>query len=423
MASRGRGKNEKSAPRVRRVEQIELSERHIILRIVFVGLFLALAVAGFAIGIKNVFGVPKGWREISPTGLTASAAGVSEEITLTYYVGRGSASAAKDNRNVTALYRDALNEADRIYDARTVNGMNLAFLNANPNKWVAVDPALRASLLLIAETDCRNVWLGALSEIYYDLFFRPDGSDLSEYDPAINPALGEICADLAAFARDPASVGLSFKGDSVMLTVSDEYAAFAAENGIDAYLDLFWMRNAFIVDYVAASLTANGYSAGYITTVDGFSRNLARDETEFAFRIFDPDGTTVRVAGELIYSGATSFVRFKSYCFPSDPDWLWVAGDDGVVRHPYLSTADGTPRAAISDLVGFSRTGGCAETALRLTPVFTAGELTPSALAALTGAGIGYVYTRDLVVHVNSAEVTVTNLFESEDAVYTVTKD
>lgn len=58
------------------------------------------------------------------------------------------------------------------------------------------------------------------------------------------------------------------------LEVSEEYQNWMAENGYETYLDFYWMKNAFIVDYLADLMIENGYIRGAISSYDGFNRNL-----------------------------------------------------------------------------------------------------------------------------------------------------
>ena len=63
--------------------------------------------------------------------------------------------------------------------------------------------------------------------------------------------------------------------NQVCLHVSDAYQAYAAEMGYTAYLDFFWMKNAFLIDYLADTIRGEGYQLGIISSKDGF-RALSR---------------------------------------------------------------------------------------------------------------------------------------------------
>ena len=76
-------------------------------------------------------------------------------------------------------------------------------------------------------------------------------------------------------------------GDNkVCLNVSDEYLAFLQENGVDSLIDFGWLKNAFVVDYLAEVMIARGYTLGAITSYDGYTRNFDSLNTEYAFNVF-----------------------------------------------------------------------------------------------------------------------------------------
>ena len=97
-------------------------------------------------------------------------------------------------------------------------------------------------------------------------------------DPEKDDDAAEEAAAVAAFAQNPDDISMEFPGENqVCLHVSDAYQAYAAEMGYTAYLDFFWMKNAFLIDYLADMIRGEGYQLGIISSKDGFVRCL--DET------------------------------------------------------------------------------------------------------------------------------------------------
>lgn len=69
------------------------------------------------------------------------------------------------------------------------------------------------------------------------------------------------------------------------------------------------MANAFIVDYIADTMRANGFVRGSVSSYDGFVRNLDDlSGSEYAFNIFNRVGNTVHQAGVMRYDHAMSIV-------------------------------------------------------------------------------------------------------------------
>ena len=50
----------------------------------------------------------------------------------------------------------------------------------------------------------------------------------------------------------------------IRLFVSREYLEFARREGVECFIDFEWMRNAFIIDYLARELAAQGYTSGVL---------------------------------------------------------------------------------------------------------------------------------------------------------------
>ena len=152
--------------------------------------------------------------------------------------------------------------------------------------------------------------------------------------------------------------------DTVVLRVSDAYRAFARQNGITAYTDLTWMKNAFIIDYLADTLNEKGYTLGNLTSYDGFTRNLDKSGQVYAFNLFNKVGATVYPAGIMYYSRPISIVNYRSYAMNTLDALRFYVYGDGTTATPYMSLDDGLDKCASTELICFSYSKGCAETLL-----------------------------------------------------------
>lgn len=127
----------------------------------------------------------------------------------------------------------------------------------------------------------------------------------------------EETAAVAAFTQNPDDISLELPGENqVCLHVSDAYQAYAAEMGYTAYLDFFWMKNAFLIDYLADTIRGEGYQLGIISSKDGFVRCL--DETgekEYRYPLYHLSGNEIQSYGTMTYEGP------KTSYFPLLPGW------------------------------------------------------------------------------------------------------
>lgn len=183
-------------------------------------------------------------------------------------------------------------------------------------------------------------------------------------------------------------------GGEVRLNVSEEYLAFAAENGVTDFVGLGWMRNAFIADYIAAALTDAGYTRGALISCDGFMRCLDTETgTEYSFNFSHRDGGTVTNIAALHFSGEVSIACLRDYPADGSAAGGYYRYADGRLRSGFLDPADGLDRCCVPELCGYSSSTGCAGLALSLAPLFIADTLDIDELETLEIAGISVYYT------------------------------
>ena len=182
----------------------------------------------------------------------------------------------------------------------------------------------------------------------------------------------------------------------VRLRVSDEYLAFARENGISCFVDLGWMENAFIADYLAGTLEAAGFTRGALISEDGFMRCLDTEAgSEYAFDFTHREGGEVTVLSTLRFAGRVSIACLRDYPAEGSGGEGYYMYEDGTLRSPFLDVSDGLDSCAAPELCGWSEDAGCAAIALELAPIFIADALNVEALEALENEGITVYYAED----------------------------
>ncbi len=367
------------------VQKIELNARHMKMRLAL-AIFLLLGGVGLIFYSMRGPAVQAGWTEIRAD---AGDAGCAADFTFLYPLGT-TGSPRAEYRALTALYTGACRDAGRIFGNDAAEDVhNIRFLNDHPNEEVQVDPGLYAALEQIAESKDRSLYLAPVYEIYNGVFHCEDVSETAYFDLRQNEELRDWFGQVCAYAMDPAQVDLELLGDNrVRLKVSDEYLAFAQAEEIGSFIDLYWMKNAFIADYLAARLADNGYSIGTLSSADGFLRNLdAAGETDYSLGLYGLEGNEIRSMGVLHYRGAQSFVCLRSYPLTEDAG-DYCALPDGRVLTPFLDVQDGLCKSAVSDLTAYAKSAGCGEILLNLIPVYITEEFAPERLEELADEGI-----------------------------------
>ncbi len=402
-------------------EKIQLSEDHIGRRLFAAVLLLVIGAVALASAVSGMFSAQEGWQAIEAS--SSQGPTCAGELVFLYELGAGESSAAAEGRALTALYSDACRRLYQLFHTvESFEGVtNLRDISLHPNETLTVDRALYQAFEAVQRHGDRTVYLGPVYARYGDLFFCQDDAQLVDFDPRISEDVRREYGALAAFARDRSAIDLRLLGDNqVCLYVSEEYLAYAQEEGVECFLDFGWLKNAFIVDELAAIMAENGFTHGSISSYDGFQRNLDGRGTDYSLNVLDyVDGMTYPAA-VLNYQGSRSMVCLRDYA-AEDLDWQRIYRlESGEVRTTYLSPEDGLCRSAVHDLICYSGEADCGEIALSAGPIYVADTLDAGALSRLAKEGIQSIYCRDRVIHATEPGANLTKLYREGGVAYTL---
>ena len=379
------------------VQKVQLSEKNVGRRIVLVILFLAIGSGFLVYGFMNFLRGDSGWREISVKA--GSELNCSEDFTLKYNVGAGGVSAGGEAKALSLIYTNAAVKGYRLFniDESFDDVTNLYDINQHPNEVMTVDPVLYDALKKVSDANCREIYLGPLYASLENLCMSNDDA-------------AEEAAAVAAFAQNPDDISMEFPGENqVCLHVSDAYQAYAAEMGYTAYLDFFWMKNAFLIDYLADTIRGEGYQLGIISSKDGFVRCL--DETgekEYQYPLYHLSGNEIQSHGTMTYEGPKSIVFFHAYQAGSPDTYRYYQYQDGTMRTPYLSASDGKDHTAASELLVYSGEYGCADTLLAALSDYQAESLSGESLKTLASQKIYSVWFENNEIQTTDEKFSVT---------------
>lgn len=373
-------------------------------------LFLAIGSGFLVYGFMNFLRGDSGWREISVKA--GSELNCSEDFTLKYNVGAGGVSAGGEAKALSLIYTDAAVKGYRLFniDESFDDVTNLYDINQHPNEVMTVDPVLYDALKKVSDANCREIYLGPLYASLENLCMSNDDAVAAQFDPEKDDDAAEEAAAVAAFAQNPDDISMEFPGENqVCLHVSDAYQAYAAEMGYTAYLDFFWMKNAFLIDYLADTIRGEGYQLGIISSKDGFVRCL--DETgekEYQYPLYHLSGNEIQSHGTMTYEGPKSIVFFHAYQAGSPDTYRYYQYQDGTMRTPYLSASDGKDHTAASELLVYSGEYGCADTLLAALSDYQAESLSGESLKTLASQKIYSVWFENNEIQTTDEKFSVT---------------
>ena len=389
-------------PYAPKVENIELSEKHVKLRWILVCVLIAVAVVAILIG---VFGSRQkaGWYTVESE---SSDLHCGHEFLLKYEFGAGEKSATEESKELRKLYTALTEKAWQLFyhEAGASQWGNLYHINTHPNEAVSIDPALYEALKVLESSNSRLHYLGPVYAAYDQVFYAGDSFLAAQCDPGQDEEIRQYVQQLAQFAADPNAISLELRENSqVFLYVSDAYKAFLDENMVETYIDFGWLRNAVIIDYMARRLAEEGYTAANLTSMDGFARNLDPRGVSYQLSIFNRRQENTELVAAMEYSNPTSMVYLRTY----DSSKAYSFQDGRVVTY-FADLADGQCKAALPNLVSYSETAGCTEIALQVAPSFIAYNFSPSGLNALADTGIYSIWFEDNILRYNQENLQFT---------------
>lgn len=403
------------------VKRINMDIKNTKVRIALVAFFLALAVVSFGyFGMKALSQEP-GWKEITVQSEDGNT--VAPEFSLLYNLGYSGISATAENKALTMEYTELTENAYKIFSAyESFEGVgNLYTLSKNPNQAVTVDPALYHALELIETYENRGIFLAPVYQEYHNLFFCANDAEAESFDPFVNPDQAAMLREICAFANDCRHIWLELQGDNqVKLCVSEAYLTYAKENGIELFLDLYWMKNAFVADYLADQLTEKGYVLGTLSSFDGYCRVMDPTDTAYSTDILDYAGGGTYKAAILQLRGPVATVSLHTYDLRGSAEKRYYKTEAGELRFPYIDPADGLCKAAMNDVVTYTENGSCAQTLLRTVQFFLREEPEDYGLTSFfADGGTHTVYCKDHEILYTQEGAEFTEVFTSEPLSYT----
>lgn len=406
-------RDNRDLPHPKPVEKVVLGESRTKLRLVLFLLLILVAVGAFTYGVMKWLGKESGWTTIEVN--SAAELNCGNEFVFQYYLGAGDMSPTAESKELSLLYTDAMVKAYQLFQANTAYDgvMNVCYINRHPNEELTVDPVLYQAFETCAECGNRNLYLAPVYEQYDSLFYCNEDWETESFDPVQNEELAVNFAALAEFAQDSEQVEVKLLGENrIMLYVSEEYSAYAEREVITNYIDFYWMKNAFIVDYVAKLLAERGFTAGNISSYDGFVRNLDDSGNSYSFNLYDRMENRVYQAAVMRYDSAMSIVYLRDYKMNSLDFQHYYELENGEIRTAYVDVQDGIARTSVPNLVSYSGEESCAELLMQMIPVFIGKDFATEKLPEYS------IYCKDGVIYYDEPELQLTDFYKDERVGY-----
>ena len=340
-------------------------------RLFIVILLVVIAACSFTFGINYLINGEKGYQEVTVSTNSPSSA---FEMKFIYNFGQTDLSVPAEKRAVTKLYSDLSLYYYHLFDVyKTYSGLNnIASINNSPNVELTVPSDLYNSLKIATKDEHRNIYLGPIYEVYNVLFSCESDIDASNWDPLKSSEIRSYFDSILEFAKSDNYIHLEFKDDNVIiLHVNEEYIALAKEIGVSHFIDFYYIKNAFIVDFIADKMIESGYTHGSISSLDGYVRNFDDTGNEYSYDYFNTTDHGIEAVGKLTYTNFSSICTLHPFVLTDlEASEFIYQYKNGEYVTRYISIEDGLSHDSSCAVVVFSEKLKCTDLMYAVLPYY-----------------------------------------------------
>lgn len=264
-------------------KNIEVSEKHVILRLVLFVVFLLIAIFSFSYGVTSIGKKEEGYQTIDVLQ-DSQVPLYGNEVSFSYYFEGTSNSIKKEVKALSKVYSQILASSYKQLDPSLEysGSVSLGAINNNLGQSISVSPALYSVLkdayARTLEQKNFNMFSGALYAEWKSILILDDASS---FDPLNNQYMAQRIEAISQEVSNLDNFNLEFLDDEkciVRFSVSSEYASFCKDMEIEAApLDLNVLHDAYLLEMTAKELLALGYNNGVLVSREGLCIVLQDD--------------------------------------------------------------------------------------------------------------------------------------------------
>ena len=325
-------------------EKIEVSDKHVGLRLALFLIAMGLAVYFFTNAVTNMGIHEEGYYVITP-GTDKETPNYSSGVEFTYHItGEKPAEMRELNKLVTQEYSAVLARAYKLLSSSEVfeEYRNIAYIDGHRGEKIVLSDELYSVLKdAYDKTEDQkgfNMFAGALYSEWESIVYA---YNREECDPLFNDEEASRIEKIASQTKDLSNFGLVFDDaeKSVVFTVSDRYEELLEELGIEApVLDLNLMKYAYELETVRAHMEAKGLTAGILTSDNGLlsggqSLVLNMEDVPMSYPIYEWTGEEVRETRHFDMEGKFSLAVFRAFPLSENDLSAYVLKDSEGKAH------------------------------------------------------------------------------------------
>ena len=394
-------------------EEVNVSSKHLVLRIILFLVFLGVGITGIVVGCTyNSTHLEPGWHPVSCT----EGENNSEDLTLMCYFSDGKRENASQMKTVTNYYTKLCNNAYKIFNEYKIfeetNGV--AYINAHPNEDIKVEEALYNAFKKANDNNVKQIFYCPIMDNYHNLFKAESDAEAIIYDPYYDLNARSMISEIIAYLNNE-DVKITLKeNNTVRLEVSEEYLNYSKTNNINKYVSFSYFYNSVIVDYIFEHLSSSGVPNFKIYSYDGCYRSHFTDSSlTDSYLYYAYTDEHIIPTGKAKLVGSNSLVELKIFPISQKEDY-YVYIDKQFVHH-FLDD-DGYYKSCVNGFTLYNNESmPTYDLLLKGSKVFTADSLNVDVLRTLGN----FIYNDGTVIKYSDDKLEITDLFDKDGMTFT----
>lgn len=391
------------------VKKIELNEKNVKLRFILFILSFLVVVACAILIFVNLFKKESGFTTIEayPT------INMQNDFVFSYDVGNTDLSITEEINNLSNKYTSLLEFSYIQFDIYSDHDQkNINYINNHINQDIQISELLYDSIEDVVNENEKLLYLAPIYAYYNDMFSTE--LDLNMLDPYQNINVQNYFKDILDYINSNSIKINLLSNNTINLYVSEDYINYLNENDVFYYIDFGFLKNSFIIDYIAENLLLAGYNKGNIKSYDGYFVNLDSSlDYNFVIDVLDNVNNFGSRVCNFTVKGKTSVVQFRNFMYYQNDIYRYVKMPDNSYRHIYIDYNDGLSKSSTNSLTSYSTELSCSEIALKTYRGFISDNFS---LAATDQ--IKQVWIVNTTIYYNDQSISLQNLYDINNVKY-----
>lgn len=391
------------------VKKIELNEKNVKLRFILFILSFLVVVACAILIFVNLFKKESGFTTIEayPT------INMQNDFVFSYDVGNTDLSITEEINNLSNKYTSLLEFSYIQFDIYADHDQkNINYINNHINQDIQISELLYDSIEDVVNENEKLLYLAPIYAYYNDMFSTE--LDLNMLDPYQNINVQNYFKDILDYINSNSIKINLLSNNTINLYVSEDYINYLNENDVFYYIDFGFLKNSFIIDYIAENLLLAGYNKGNIKSYDGYFVNLDSSlDYNFVIDVLDNVNNFGSRVCNFTVKGKTSVVQFRNFMYYQNDIYRYVKMPDNSYRHIYIDHNDGLSKSSTNSLTSYSTELSCSEIALKTYEGFISDNFS---LAATDQ--IKQVWIVNTSIYYNDQSISLQNLYDINNVKY-----